>query len=310
MSSTPQSTDRFAELSNGLRICYRTDGDPAGEPVVLVAGLGQQLTVWPSELVEALVGRGYLVVRLDNRDVGRSSRIKQPVPGTLRMMLARPRPGAYTLGDMAGDVVALLDRLGLERVHLVGQSMGGMIAQTVAASAPERVLSLTSIYSTTGEAKVGQPSLRTKLMLMRRAARNVEEAVAGHLGMTRHLAGRGFPIDEDIERAYATEAWERAGGANGAGTARQIQAIQASGDRTAEVATIAVPTLVVNGDRDPIVHPTGGLATARAIPGARHVIVRGMGHHVAPTLVPRLVDEITTLHDRARTATADQGEGS
>lgn len=299
MSATRESADQFAEVGDGLRICYRLDGDPDGEPLVLVAGLGQQLTVWPQPLVDALVAEGYRVVRLDNRDAGRSTKVDQPTPGTLRMLLGRPRPGAYTLGHMAGDVVALLDHLGLERVHLVGQSMGGMIAQTVAACAPARVRSLVSIYSTTGDTKVGQASFRTKLMVTRRGPRDAEEAVAGHLAMTRHLAGRDFPIDEDAERAYAAEAWERAGGANGAGLARQIQAIQASGDRTAEVATITVPTLVVNGDRDLIVHPTGGVATARAVAGSRHVVIRGMGHHLAPTLVPRIVEEILTTHRSA-----------
>lgn len=303
MSTTQESADQYAVLSDGLRICYRTDGDPDGVPLVLVAGLGQQLTVWPQQLIDALVAEGYHVVRLDNRDVGRSSKVKQPTPGTLRMLLGRPRPGAYTLAHMAGDVVGLLDHLGLERVHLVGQSMGGMIAQTVAACAPGRVLSLVSVYSTTGDTKVGQASLKTKLMVTRRPPRTAEEYVAGHLLMTRHLAGRGFPIDEAVEHAYAAEAWERAGGANGAGVARQIQAIQASGDRTAEVATITVPTLVVNGDRDLIVHPTGGVATARAVAGSRHVVIRGMGHHLAPTLVPRLVEEILTTH---RTATLDR----
>lgn len=296
MSTTQESAERFAELPSGIRICYRTDGPLDGEPMVLVAGLGQQLTAWPQQLVDALVGDGYRVVRLDNRDAGRSTKVGRPAPSKARLMSGRARPDAYILADMAGDVVGLIDHLGLDRVHLVGQSMGGMIAQTVAAQAPSRVLSLVSIYSTTGDHKVGQASLRTKLMLMGRAARTVDQAVDRHVALTRHLAGRGFAIDEDVERAYAADAWERAGGANSAGFARQIQAIMASGDRTAEVATIAVPTLVVHGDRDPIVHPTGGEATARAVAGSRHVVVPGMGHHIAPTLVPRLVEEIVATH--------------
>ncbi len=309
MSTTQEPAERFAELPSGVRICYRTDGEYDGKPLILVAGLGQQLTVWPQRLVDALVGDGYFVVRLDNRDAGRSTKVERPAPGKLRLMAGRARPDAYTLRDMADDLLGLIDHLRLDRVHLVGQSMGGMIAQTVAAQAPSRVRSLVSIYSTTGDHKVGQASLRTKLMLMGRAARTVDEAVDRHVALTRHLAGRGFAIDEDVERAYAAEAWERAGGANSAGFARQIQAIMASGDRTAEVATITAPTLVVHGDRDPIVHPTGGEATARAVAGARHVVVPGMGHHLAPTLVPRLFEEIVGVHRRAEAGSvADTGE--
>ncbi|MGW0815866.1 alpha/beta fold hydrolase [Streptomyces viridiviolaceus] len=292
MSIAHPSADQFADLRGGIRICYRTDGDPTGEPLVLIAGLNQQLTVWPQRFVDGLVAEGYYVVRLDNRDAGRSSKLVQPAPGKVRLFLGWPRPDAYTLGHMAGDVVELLDHLDLVRVHLVGQSMGGMIAQTVAAHVPGRVASLVSIYSTTGDPKVGQASLKTKLMLARRAARNADEAAADHLRMTRHVAGRGYPIDENAERAYATNGWARADGGNDTGMARQIQAIIAAGDRTAEVATITAPTLVINGDRDPLVHPSGGRTTAQAVAGSRHVVVPGMGHHIAPGLLDQLIDLI------------------
>jgi pimeloyl-ACP methyl ester carboxylesterase len=200
---------------------------------------------------------------------------------------------------MAADTVGLLDALGIERAHLVGMSMGGMIAQTVAARHPARVLTLTSIFSTTGHRRVGQPARSTLLRLARGPARTVEESVERHLAMLAHIGSTTFPPDQDHERAWATAVWDRCGGArSGAPVARQIGAIQASGDRTAELARIAAPTLVVHGDRDLMVHPTGGRATADAVPGARHVEIAGMGHHLAPGVVDRLV-ELTT--DLART---------
>ena len=291
MTATAQDTDRFVDLPAGPRICYRIDGPDDGTPLLLVAGLGLDLTSWPQRMVDGFVERGFRVVRLDNRDAGRSSRIDVPPPGRLRQLLARPRPDAYDLADMAADTVGLLDALGIERVHLVGMSMGGMIAQTVAARHPARVLSLTSIFSTTGHRRVGQPARSTLLRLARNPARTVEESVERHLAMLAHIGSAAFPPDEEVERAWATAVWHR-GGDSGAGApvARQIGAIQASGDRTAELARITAPTLVVHGDRDLMVHPTGGRATADAVPGARHVEIAGMGHHLAPGVVDRLVE--------------------
>lgn len=285
-------SDQLVDLPGGVRLCYREQGH--GEPLLLVAGLGQDLTAWPEPLVEGLVDRGFRVVRHDNRDVGRSSRVPAPPPATWRQLLARPRPDTYTLQDMADDAVALLDHLGIERAHLVGMSMGGMIAQTVAASRPDRVRTLTSLFSTTGRARVGQPAWSTKLRLVKPEARTREAFVRRHLDLTAHLAGRGYPIDEAAESAYAEGAWDR-GASSGAGApiARQIQAIQASGDRTEQVRRITAPTLVVHGDRDLIVHPSGGRATAEAVAGARHLSIAGMGHHLAPGLLDRLVDLIT-----------------
>jgi pimeloyl-ACP methyl ester carboxylesterase len=292
--------EHLVDLPSGVRICYRDEGD--GEPLLLVAGLGQDLTAWPEPLVTGLLDRGFRVIRHDNRDVGRSSRVDAPPPATWRQLLARPRPDAYTLADMAADAVGLLDHLAIDRVHLVGMSMGGMIAQTVAAGRPDRVRSLTSIFSTTGDTRVGQAAWSTKLRLVRSPAQTREEFVRRHLGLTAHLAGRGYPPDEAVETAYAGGVWDRsAGDDSGAPIARQIQAIQASGDRTAQLRRITAPTLVVHGDRDLIVHPSGGRATAQAVAGARHVSIMGMGHHLAPGLLDRLVDLIT---DHSREAVA------
>lgn len=296
--------DRFVDLPAGPRICYRDTGG-SGEVVLLVAGLGQDLTAWPDALVDGLVARGLRVVRFDNRDIGRSSRIAAPPPGRLRQLLRRPRPDAYDLADMAADAVGLLDHLGVERAHVVGQSLGGMVAQVVAARRPDRVASLTSVYSTTGAAGVGGTARSTLLRLRHAPAQTVEEAVVRHVGMMRHLSGLGYPLDEAAvaaEEARARGAWERGGGpASRVGPARQIQAIAASGDRTAELGRITAPTLVVNGDRDVMVDPSGGLATAAAIAGARHVVVPGMGHHLPLGLVARLV-ELVGDHVAAATA--------
>lgn len=292
------SEDRFVDLPAGPRICYRTDGPADGTPLVLIAGLGLDLTSWPQRLIEGFTERGFRVVRLDNRDAGRSSRIDAPPPGRLRQLFARPRPDTYDLGDMAADTVGLLDHLGLKRVQLVGMSMGGMIAQTVAARHPDRVGSLTSIFSTTGARKVGRPARSTLARMAKGPAHTVEESVERHLWMLRHIGSASFPPDDDLERAWAAGLWERGGGARAKeGRPRQIGAIQASGDRTAELRRITAPTLVIHGDTDRMVHVTGGRATAAAIPGARYVEIDGMGHHIAPGLIDRLV-EMTTDHVR------------
>jgi pimeloyl-ACP methyl ester carboxylesterase len=298
VTTTAEDTDRFVDLPAGPRLCHRVDGPDDGTPLLLIAGLGLDLTSWPQRMVDGFAERGFRVVRFDNRDAGRSSRIDVPPPGRVRQLLARPRPDAYDLADMAADTVGLLDALGIERVHLLGMSMGGMIAQTVAARHPARVLSLTSVFSTTGDRRVGQPARSTLLRLAKAPARTVEESVERHLAMLGHIGSSVFPPDEEVERAWATAVWDRGGARSGAPVARQIGAIQASGDRTPDLARITAPTLVVHGDRDLVVHPTGGRATAAAIPGARHVEVAGMAHHLAPGVVDRLV-ELTT--DLART---------
>ncbi|MGW0037320.1 alpha/beta fold hydrolase [Gordonia sp. NPDC003376] len=292
-----ESADRRASLPSGIELCYRESGNPDGPPIVLISGLMEDLTGWSVAFLDALAARGFRIIRLDNRDAGRSSRIDAPPPNNLQQFLSMARPDAYTLDDMAQDVVGLLDHLGLDRVHTVGRSMGGMIAQALAAEHPDRVLTLTSLYSTTGDPAVGKVAFSTKRKLMARPPATLEQYIEAALAMLDHLGGRGYPYDRETEIAHARISWERAQaagpGAREAG-ARQIQAIAASGDRTPRLRTIRVPTLVINGDRDLIVHPSGGDATARAIPGATHIVIRGMGHHIAPDLVTRIADEITT----------------
>lgn len=292
-----EAADHFVSLPSGVTLCYRESGHPGGPPIVLLTGLMEDLTGWPVAFLDALADRGFHIIRLDNRDAGRSSRIDTPPPSNLQQFLSKARPDAYTLEDMAQDVVGLLDHLGMDRVHVVGRSMGGMIAQALTAEHPDRVLTLTTLYSTTGDPKVGKVALSTKRKLLAKPPTTVEQYTEASLDMLDHLGGRGYPYDRTAEIAHARVAWERAQasgpGARAAG-ARQIQAIAASGDRTARLRTIRVSTLVINGDRDLIVHPSGGEATARAIPGAAHLVIPGMGHHIAPDLVTRIADEITT----------------
>jgi pimeloyl-ACP methyl ester carboxylesterase len=203
---------------------------------------------------------------------------------------------------MAADTYGLLEHLGIDRAHLVGMSMGGMIAQTLAARHPDRVATLTSIFSTTGNRRVGQPAPSTMRRILKRQARTVDESVARHLALLAHIGSPVFLPDAALERAWATAAWHRGDGARSRDSvSRQIGAIQASGDRTAELRRITAPTLVVHGSTDRVVHPSGGRATAAAIPGARHVEVTGMSHHLAPGVIDRLV-ALTIDHARTRGA--------
>ncbi|MFJ7125753.1 alpha/beta fold hydrolase [Streptomyces sp. NPDC098101] len=296
MSET--GADQYATLPSGMTICFRDHGDEDDPAMLLVAGLGEDLTFWPDSFVGSLVAHGFRVVAIDNRDVGQSTFVAAPPPGLWRQIAACPRGDAYALADMAQDAVGVLDRLGIARAHLVGRSMGGMIAQTIAATAPERVLSLTSLYSTTGAKKVGRPTLSTIRLLAAPPARNRTAAVRAHLRLTRHVAGTDHPIDDAAEAAVAARGWDRSAGEPAAGTARQIQAIQRSGDRTAELGRITAPTLVINGDRDPLVDPSGGAATVRAIRSAQHVVVPGMGHHIPEALVAPITTHISQHANR------------
>jgi pimeloyl-ACP methyl ester carboxylesterase len=274
----PLESERKVRVNQEIELCYRVEGDTVGAPILLIAGLGQQLNVWPAGFVNILIAHGTRIVRFDNRDVGRSSRARVSPPRPHQLLTRRLGPEQYTLADMALDTCGLLDALEIPSAHILGMSMGGMIGQTLAARFPERVLSLTSIMSSTGARRVGQTSLSTYLQIFgRRPPVTPSAAVDRTATVMRHIGSHGFPFDEAQVRAMALEAWNR-GGANADGLARQVGAILKSGDRTAELAQIKTPTLVIHGDRDPMVHPSGATATAEAIPGARLVRVSGMGH--------------------------------
>jgi pimeloyl-ACP methyl ester carboxylesterase len=282
---------QIVDVGRGISLCYEQFGDPADPPIVLIAGLGQQLHSWPDGLVAELVARGYHITRFDNRDVGRSTHMSFRPPRPLAIIRGGNDSRQYHLGDMARDTVGLLDVLGFSDAHLVGVSMGGMIAQTVAAHHPGRVRTLTSIMSNTGAPRIGRPAPSTWWrMATARPPRTRDEAVENAVGIFRHIGSHGFPFDEAWIRQKAGADWDR--DPSTAGTPRQLAGIFASGDRTAELAQIDVPTLVIHGDRDRMVHPTGGAATARAIPGARLETIVGMGHDLPRGAWNQLADLI------------------
>ncbi|MXN78037.1 alpha/beta fold hydrolase [Burkholderia sp. 4701] len=288
-----EARDAFCDTPTGVRLCYRTYGPDTGEPLLLIAGLSLQLTSWPPGLVDGLVRCGYRVIVFDNRDVGRSSRIAQQPPGLMRQFLRRPLRAAYDLRDMAADTIGLLDHLHVACAHLVGMSMGGMIGQIIAATHPQRTLSLTSIFSTTGARHVGQPASSTLSMLIKPPPRDREDAVQRYSRMMAHIGTQTYVVSDEARRAYAADAWERGQQSRDhEGMARQIGAIIKSGDRTAEIRRIQAPTLVVHGDRDLMVAPSGGVATAAAIAGAEMVTIRGMGHDIPDGVAPLLTDLI------------------
>ncbi|HYX63029.1 MAG TPA: alpha/beta fold hydrolase [Burkholderiales bacterium] len=290
------SDDQFCETPHGLRLCFRLYGASQGETVLLIAGLGLQLIYWPPAFLEALAAEGLRLVAVDNRDAGRSSPIGTRPPGRLRQLFARPPRENYTLEDMADDMACLLRHLELASAHVVGMSMGGMIAQALACRHRSLVRSLTSIFSTTGRRSVGQPAASTLWRIATtRMPRSTEEAEAGYLAMMRHIGAPEAPGSEEQWRSYARQAWQRAGGKfDASGIARQIGAIQKSGDRTAALRRIEAPTLVVHGDVDRIVHPSGGRATAKAIPGARLVTLKGMRHDIDAPRIPALASLIVS----------------
>jgi pimeloyl-ACP methyl ester carboxylesterase len=276
--------------ANGIEIVYETIGDPSNPALLLVMGLGTQLIHWDRELCELFAEQGFHVIRFDNRDAGRSTRIDAPVPNLRRAMAGLRIEAPYLLDDMAEDAFGLLDHLGIEAAHVAGVSMGGMIAQTMAIRRPERVLSLTSIMSTTGERRAGRPKLRVWGVLLRRAPRDKDAAVEYFVRVFRLIGSKGSPVDEDRVRRLAAEAYER--GHNPAGTGRQLAAIMASGDRSEALRRLRVPTTVFHGRDDPLVPFSGGRATADAIPGARLIAIPGMGHDLPREIWPQLVDAV------------------
>jgi pimeloyl-ACP methyl ester carboxylesterase len=290
----PEDIARVGEVE----LAYDTFGDPSDPAVLLVMGLATQMLGWREAFCAELAGRGFHVVRYDNRDVGRSTKFSAHKPPTARQLLRRDRrAAAYTLADMADDGVGLLDHLDLRRAHVVGASMGAMIAQTIAIRHAERALSLVSIMSNTGARWSGQPSLRLYGVLLRRAPRDREGYVEHQLKVFERIGSPGFPRDEADLRGMATASWER--GHDPAGAGRQLAAIIASGDRTPQLGSIRVPTTVIHGTKDRLVAPSGGRATAKAIPGARLVTIPGMGHDLPRGAWPQIIDAIAETAARA-----------
>jgi pimeloyl-ACP methyl ester carboxylesterase len=283
--------ERFADVGNGITLCYETFGNPAAPPVLLVMGLGTQMIAWDTRFCEDLAGRGFFVVRFDNRDIGRSTRLDGAhVPGRSEIALRRISSPAYKLADMALDTVGLMDALEIERAHVVGVSMGGMIAQTVAARHPRRTRSLTSIMSNTGARFSGQPALKVYPVLLGKAPTDREGFIERGTKTWGIIGSPGFERDAIELRAMIELSFDR--GPSPAGTARQLGAIIASGDRRRELRAVQAPTLVIHGENDPLVSVSGGRATAKAIDGARLITIPGMGHDLPRDAWPQILGAI------------------
>ena len=282
--------------ANGITLEYEDHGDPADPPILLVMGLGAQLTLWPIEFVEALVARGFRVIRYDNRDIGLSHKFEgAKAPGMVKLMLLsriglNPRV-PYSLADMAADAVGLLDALGIDKAHVVGASMGGMIAQHIAFTYPERVLSLTSIMSTTGNRKLPAGRREAIEVLTKRPVSTDEDVLVEHGIKVAHAIGSpGYAPDPERLQGRVREGIRRS--FYPAGLPRQLAAIIADGDRRARLKRVAAPTLVIHGEDDPLVPLAGGHDTAENIPGARLETFPGMGHDLPLDLVDEIADAV------------------
>jgi pimeloyl-ACP methyl ester carboxylesterase len=283
---------------NGVELEYETVGDPAGRPLLLVQGLGAQLTSIEDGLCQELASRGFLVVRYDNRDVGLSTWFDHARPVNLAAIYGGDHASlAYTLEDMADDAVAVLDAAGVRSAHVAGISLGGMIAQLLATRHPDRVRSLASIMSTTGDRAVGQPTGEAASILVAPMPSDregfIEQAVVNAKAIG---SGTAYPFDAEAVRRGAARGYDRA--YHPRGTGRQFAAILAAGDRTPALGTIRVPTLVVHGEQDQVIGVSGGEATAAAIGGARLLRVPGLGHELPPGFWPVLADALIELAER------------
>jgi pimeloyl-ACP methyl ester carboxylesterase len=284
--------------ANGVQIAFETFGDRKDRPLLMVMGLGAPMLVWHPDLCTLLAECGFFVIRFDNRDVGRSTHLHDVPRPDLRGAATRGdvSSAAYTLDDMAEDGFGLLDALGLESAHVLGSSLGGMIAQTMAARHPERVLSLTSIMSTPWLA-LSNPKPEAAATLIRSPAASREAAIAQSREVAHIIGSPSYPPDDRWRAELAGQIWDQ--GLDPAGVMRQMMAIYASGDRTEAVRGIRVPTLVVHGDSDPLIDVAAGRRTAELVPGAELLIIPGMGHDLPRPVWPALADALCALAERA-----------
>ncbi len=285
---------------SGIDIACEQFGDQHAPPVLLVMGLATQMLGWPDQFCSALVACGLRVIRFDNRDVGLSTHLHDaPAADVIAALSGDTSSASYTLSDMAADSVGLLDALALDSAHIVGASMGGMIAQTIAIEHPDRVRSLTSIMSTTGDGAVGQATQEALSVLLSAPATSRDQAIERTVSIFRVIGSPGFELDEADLRERAGLSYDRA--EDPLGVARQLLAIVASGDRTPSLRLVNIPTLVLHGAADPLVDVSGGRATADAVPDAELVVFDGMGHDLPRALWPEITARINNLvqqHDR------------
>ncbi len=291
---TPTESSALARV-NGIDLCYETYGDPADPALLLIMGLGTQMIAWDEVFCRQLADRGYHVIRFDNRDIGKSTWLDhEEVPNPM-LLFAKAAIGLkpkvpYTLKDMAKDSVGLLDHLGIAKAHVVGASMGGMIGQEMAIEHPDRLQSFTSIMSTTGDSKLPAAKPEATALLVAKPAANEAQFIAFYKGMMTMLRAGAFPEDEALDESRGIAAYRR--GYHPAGSARQLAAIIASGNRTKALNGVTVPTLVIHGRPDPLVPVEGGIATAAAIPGAKLLILERMGHALPLSTWSEVIDAI------------------
>jgi pimeloyl-ACP methyl ester carboxylesterase len=297
--------EQFCDVGRGITLCYETFGEASAPPLLLIMGLGTQMLGWPDEFCRQLSEREFYVARFDNRDSGRSTQVRGRPPSVRQLLRRRINPVLYTLADMAEDAHGLLRGLGLEPAHVVGASMGGMIAQTLAAEHPAAVRSLISIMSNTGSRWSGNPSLAIYRFWLTRPPQDRESYIERATRVFAAIGSRGLPQDSDLYREIAARSYDR--GYDPAASGRQLGAIFASGDRTRQLRSITAPTLVIHGSKDPMVSRSGGRATARAIPHARMLTIHGMGHDLPSAAWPQMLDAISQhAHAADRTPVAAQ----
>jgi pimeloyl-ACP methyl ester carboxylesterase len=294
------SEELFASVSDDITLCYQTVGDPSAEPLVLVMGLGGPMTWWDEALCLKLAALRFFVVRFDNRDAGRSTKLPDRISRSdlLRGLVGRPVEPPYTLRDMATDAFGLMDHLDLASAHVAGLSMGGMIAQTMAIQAPERIRSLTSIMSTTGKRSVGWQNPRLAPTLLAPRSEGRAAYVKASTTLWRQIGSPGFPVEPDAVRTRAEETYDR--GFSSSGVLRQMVAILTQTDRTDQLHRLRIPTLVIHGKADKMVHVSGGRATADAIADAELMLIDGMGHNLPEQLYDTVAQAIRRTANRSQ----------
>ncbi len=295
-----QSSEDYARLESGVDICYDTFGHRSDPAVLLIMGMSGPLTWWSPDFCTLLASRGFFVIRYDNRDTGRSTKMRGQGGrrgDVVKTFIRAKAPTPYTLSDLGDDATGLLDHLGIHQAHVTGVSMGGMIAQTLAIEHPERVLSLVSIMSTSGRRSVGWQDPRLFPMLLSGNRRDRDQVIAQSVRTWAMIGSPAFPTPPDETRARAAETFDR--GISMPGVIRQMQAVLSQPDRTPALRQLDVPALVIHGLRDRMIHVSGGRATADAIPGAELLLIRGMGHDLPRELWPTFIDGIERTAKRA-----------